>query len=135
MTLEARRRKKQAMGNTSGALSGNQSQNSNQTSATAGRKAKDEIQDIEVPRRNSRIRDNVNLRSACRPGGAERGEITGSAYDSSTGVSPAFLAIPCHNEHADDEDCQAASHASFGFERPRAVLPENVREMRQRRMR
>ncbi len=62
----------------------------------------------------------------------DRGEIAGSAYDSSTGVSPAFLAIPCDNEHADDEGCQTASQASVGVARPKAVLPENVRDQLRR---
>lgn len=58
----------------------------------------------------------------------DEGEIAGTAFDQNTGDAPAFLAIPCDNEHADDEGCRAASQASVGVERPRAVLPENVRE-------
>ena len=65
----------------------------------------------------------------------DRGEIAGTAFDQNTGESPAFLAIPCDNEHADDESCQAASQASAGVARSRTVLPENVREMLQRRIR
>ncbi len=64
----------------------------------------------------------------------DRGEIAGTAFDQNTGESPAFLAIPCDNEHADDECCQTASQVSVGVARPKAVLPENVREqLRQRR--
>ncbi len=64
----------------------------------------------------------------------DEGEIAGTAFDQNTGDAPAFLAIPCDNEHADDECCRAASQASVGVARPKAVLPENVREqLRQRR--
>jgi len=65
----------------------------------------------------------------------DRGEISGSAYDSSTGVSPAFLAIPCNSEHADDESCQAATQASVGVARPRVVLPESIREQLRQKVR
>lgn len=64
----------------------------------------------------------------------DRGEIVGEAFDQSTGDAPAFLAIPCDDEHADDEGCLAAAQAAVGIERTRVVLPENVREqLRQRR--
>ena len=84
---------------------------------------------------NTLIRSGSGLQLILAAGINDRGEIAGTAYDSSTGVSPAFLAIPCDNEHADDESCQAASQASAGVARSRTVLPENVREMLQRRMR
>jgi probable HAF family extracellular repeat protein len=59
----------------------------------------------------------------------DRGEIVGeTAVDPITGASPAFLAIPCDDEHTDDQGCQAASQAPVSVERPRMVLPENVRE-------
>ena len=63
------------------------------------------------------------------------GEIAGTAFDQNTGDTPAFLAIPCDSEHADDEGCQAASQASVTITRPRAPLPENVREQLRQRMR
>ena len=64
----------------------------------------------------------------------DRGEITGIAFDPVTGAGPAFLAIPCDDEHADDPGCQAASQAPFRVDSPRVVLPENLRQqLRQRR--
>ena len=35
----------------------------------------------------------------------DRGEISGGALDASTGVAPAFLLVPCDEEHADVEGC------------------------------
>jgi probable HAF family extracellular repeat protein len=60
------------------------------------------------------------------------GEIAGTAFDQNTGDTPAFLAIPCDSEHANDGGCQAASQASVVVERPKAALPENVREQLRR---
>jgi probable HAF family extracellular repeat protein len=65
----------------------------------------------------------------------DRGEIAGSAFNQTTGVSPAFLAIPCDDRHADDEDCQEASQDTIGAERPRVTLPETVREQLRHRLR
>ncbi len=64
-----------------------------------------------------------------------QGEIAAYAFDQSNGEFHAALAIPCDERHASDQDCQDAARSAVGFERPRAVLPENVREMLQRRMR
>jgi probable HAF family extracellular repeat protein len=36
----------------------------------------------------------------------DRGEIAGSAFDQTTGASPAFRAIPCDDIHPDDEGCR-----------------------------
>jgi probable HAF family extracellular repeat protein len=63
----------------------------------------------------------------------DKGEIAGQGFDPSTGYTSGFLAVPCDNERADDEGCQAASQASVGVARPRAALPENVRETLRRR--
>ena len=57
----------------------------------------------------------------------DKGEIVGGAFDPSTGEFPSFLAIPCGEEHANDEGCQTTSQASVRVERPKMVLPENVR--------
>ena len=65
----------------------------------------------------------------------DKGEIAGQGFDPSTGDTSGFLAVPCDDEHADDEGCLAASQASVGVARPRAVLPENVRTLLQHRMR
>ena len=64
----------------------------------------------------------------------DKGEIVGGAFDPSTGFFPSFLAIPCDEEHANDEGCQTTSQASVRVERPKVVLPENIREQLQRRM-
>lgn len=63
------------------------------------------------------------------------GEIAGTAFDQNTGNTPAFLAIPGDGEHADDVGCQADSQASVGVERPKTILPENVREQFRRQPR
>ena len=65
----------------------------------------------------------------------DRGEISGQTYDPNTGDTSAFLAIPCDAEHTDDQGCQAAAQASAAVERPRVVLPENVRKLLQQRVR
>jgi len=55
----------------------------------------------------------------------DRGEIVGEAYDSNTGETPAFQAVPSDR----GEDCEANSSPA-----QKVVLPENVREkLRQRR--
>jgi probable HAF family extracellular repeat protein len=36
----------------------------------------------------------------------DRGQITGYAFDTSTGRAPAFLATPCDEKHADNEGCE-----------------------------
>jgi len=68
----------------------------------------------------------------------DAGEIVGQAFDQSTGGAPAFLAIPCDQEHAGAADCkdQAAGRADAQglSEHLRVILPEGVREqLRQRR--
>lgn len=62
----------------------------------------------------------------------DAGEISGTAFDQSTGASPAFLAVPCGGEQA--QGCPADSQISVGVARPRVVLPENVREQLRRRV-
>jgi probable HAF family extracellular repeat protein len=62
----------------------------------------------------------------------DRGEIVGEAIDQTTNEYPAFLAIPCDEEHANVAGCQATSQVSVHVERPRVALPENVREQLQR---
>ncbi len=54
------------------------------------------------------------------------GEIAGTAFDQTTGDTPAFLAVP-----------EAGSSAAplGGNSSPRVILPENVRKLLQRRMR
>lgn len=68
----------------------------------------------------------------------DRGEIAGTAYDQSTGLSPAFLAIPCGDEHAGDQGCQTSAQdaslpAQISTERTKIILPENIREMLRQR--
>jgi probable HAF family extracellular repeat protein len=68
-----------------------------------------------------------------------RGEIAGYAYDPDTGDTPAFLAIPCDEHHADVEGCK--NHASDATPTSgqrnaptRVILPAEVREqLRQKR--
>lgn len=68
------------------------------------------------------------------------GEIAGSAYDPSTGDSPAFLAVPCDDAHPGDQGCQtspqdASLATQASTERTKIILPENVREMQRQRLR
>jgi probable HAF family extracellular repeat protein len=65
----------------------------------------------------------------------DSGEIAGTGFDPSTGESPAFLAIPCDEEHADYQGCRDAAQSAIGLERPKVVLPEDVRKQLQHRMR
>jgi probable HAF family extracellular repeat protein len=69
---------------------------------------------------------------------SDRGEIAGQAFDQITGAMPAFLATPCDENHADGEDCQNGSEATSvsrtqTTERPKVILPENVRKLLQQR--
>ena len=68
----------------------------------------------------------------------DKGEISGQAFDPSTGDSPAFVAIPCDDAHAGDQGCQtSAQYASLptqiSTERTKIILPENIREMLRQR--
>jgi probable HAF family extracellular repeat protein len=60
-----------------------------------------------------------------------RAEIVGTGMNQS-GEPFAFLAIPCDNEHAEDEGCQESAQTTFGSQRLRIAVPENVREQSQR---
>ena len=69
-----------------------------------------------------------------------RGEIAAYAFDQSNGEFHAAVAIPCDGAHSEVEDCmrQAGGDraATEQTERsPKMTIPENVREMLQRRMR
>ncbi len=62
----------------------------------------------------------------------DRGEIAGIAVDPATGASPAFLAIPCDEEHAHVEECEDEAEVGTAVqgtsERLRVAAPESVRE-------
>jgi len=58
----------------------------------------------------------------------DRGEIAGSAFNQTTGASPAFLAIPCDDMHSEDKECQEGAQDAIAVERPHVVLPEDIRE-------
>lgn len=60
------------------------------------------------------------------------GQITGQAFDPSTGDAPAFLATPeCDGDNTESE---SAAAQVGGNPTPKVVLPENIREqLRQRR--
>jgi probable HAF family extracellular repeat protein len=69
----------------------------------------------------------TDLNTLIRPGSSlsliyagdinERGEITGEAFDSKTGASPAFLAIPCDEEHAHVQGCEDQAQDAIGVQR------------------
>jgi probable HAF family extracellular repeat protein len=62
-----------------------------------------------------------------------RGEIAGSAFDQSTGASPAFLAVPCEEQRAGATPrCRGNDEASPP---PKAMLPEGIRKKLQDRLR
>ena len=62
-----------------------------------------------------------------------RGEIAGSAFDQTTGASPAFLAVPCKEGIVNPERfCETDAAIN---ERPQVMLPENVRKQLQERLR
>jgi probable HAF family extracellular repeat protein len=58
----------------------------------------------------------------------DRGEIAGVAVDPATGASPAFLAIPCDEEHAHVEGCEGRALASPLYGSSAVVPPESIRE-------
>jgi probable HAF family extracellular repeat protein len=68
----------------------------------------------------------------------DRGEIAGIAVDPVTGAGPAFLAIPCDEEHGYPEGCEdeaeGGSAAQGTRERPREAPPESVRSQLQQRL-
>jgi len=61
-----------------------------------------------------------------------RGEIASFAFDQSSGEFHAAMAIPCNEDYAlvnpCDDSTQPAVATSGTFQRPKVVLPENVRE-------
>jgi probable HAF family extracellular repeat protein len=61
---------------------------------------------------NTLIRHGSPLRLTYGAGINDKGEITGSAFEQSSGYSPAFLAIPCDEEHADVEGCSDQADAA-----------------------
>jgi probable HAF family extracellular repeat protein len=68
-----------------------------------------------------------------------RGEIAGAAFDQSSGATVPFLALPCDEQHADNtgcaDDAQGTTAAlSQASERPKAILPENLRGMLRQRL-
>jgi probable HAF family extracellular repeat protein len=67
----------------------------------------------------------------------DRGEFAGPAFDQSAGEMPAFLAMPGDEDQANTEGCQYGNEATSVWrahtsERPKVVLPENVRRLLQR---
>lgn len=68
----------------------------------------------------------------------DRGEIAGIAIDPVTGAGPAFVAIPCDEEHGHAEGCEdeaeEGSAAQGTSERLRVVSPESVRKQFQQRL-
>jgi probable HAF family extracellular repeat protein len=64
----------------------------------------------------------------------DRGEISGTAFDPNTGESPAFLAIPCDQDHANNKECEdTLERPTNAGERPKVLLPENIRQMLRQR--
>jgi probable HAF family extracellular repeat protein len=68
------------------------------------------------------------------PGINSRGEIVGWAIQNATGYLHAFLATPCDEENADDERCKATTGRGDPSQRPKIVIPENIRKMLEQRL-
>lgn len=60
-----------------------------------------------------------------------RGEIVGIAFDQSNGEPVAFLAAPCGQDGG--QACTDAAQTAVGVQRPKIVLPDNVRKGLQQR--
>jgi probable HAF family extracellular repeat protein len=67
-----------------------------------------------------------------------RGEIVTYAFNPSTGAFRAAVAIPCDEQHADNIGCadvaQTTAALSQPSERPKVILPENLRRMLRQRL-
>jgi probable HAF family extracellular repeat protein len=64
-----------------------------------------------------------------------QGEIAAYAFDQSHGEFHAALAIPCDEKHAGNQACNDDSQGTIAAtERPRVVLPENVRQHLRKRL-
>jgi hypothetical protein len=53
--------------------------------------------------------------------------------DRNTGALPVFLAAPCDEQDADNDDCDATAGRSQTSECPKVVVPENVRQLLRQR--
>lgn len=64
-----------------------------------------------------------------------RGQIVGLDFDNNTQQAHAYLATPCGDEQVNDESCKGSSEADVAARRLRVVLPENIRQYLQKRLR
>jgi probable HAF family extracellular repeat protein len=68
-----------------------------------------------------------------------RGEIAAYAFDQSNDEFHAAVAIPCDEQHAENEDCEDVAQAttaalSTASARPKVTLPQNVQEQLRKRL-
>ena len=61
-----------------------------------------------------------------------QGEIVGTAFDQSNSEQVAFLAVPCGQEGG--QGCSDAAQTAVGVQRPKVVVPDNVRKGLQQRL-
>lgn len=69
-----------------------------------------------------------------------RGEIVGTAVDQSNGTNVPFLAVPCDEKHGEDEGCKDFAVGTSVVldktsERPKVVLPDDIRQQFRQRLR
>jgi probable HAF family extracellular repeat protein len=92
----------------------------------------------------------IDLNSLVKPGSTplylvfgndinSRGEIAAYAFDQSNDEFHAAVAIPCDEQHAENEDCEDVAQAttaalSMASAPPKVTLPQNVQEQLRKRL-
>jgi probable HAF family extracellular repeat protein len=64
----------------------------------------------------------------------DRGDIVGDAFSTSSGEVHAYLATPCDEEQSDNDGCKATTRGADSSQRPKVILPDNVRKLLSQRL-